>query len=162
KSPKSTFFQLLHLAIYDNVIESPESGADIMLLHLLLTNLIERLGVNAVRPGLPMIFKLQEVALNNGSKFTARAKVNIATVIHGYLLELSEKFDLETTRVGYEIQSEISRRKRAGIWLEKIRVPAVSIEHIGMSLPFEEMVDDISGDAAGTLKPFLNRQDLVL
>jgi hypothetical protein len=162
KPMKSTFIQLLHLAIYDNALDTPENDSDILLLHLLLTNLIERLGVNAVRPGLPMIFRLQEVVLNNESEDVPKVKVNVASLVHGYLWALTEKFDFETTRVGSEINLEIARRKRNALWLEKVKFPALAIDHIVSLSRVGEKPSVVAENAVGTIKPYLNRFDLVL
>ncbi|KAL8878819.1 MAG: hypothetical protein Q9198_003449 [Flavoplaca austrocitrina] len=133
KQPKpvhSSFLQLLHLAIYDNALEAPEAEADLLLLHLLLVSLVEKLGVNAVKEGLPMILRLQE-DINIDTIFASpRAKLNIGSVVHGYLWALTEKFDLGGSRVGYEIQTEISRRRRHRLWLETIQLPAAPLAAI--------------------------------
>jgi protein EFR3 len=162
KPTKSTFLQLLHLAIYDNALDTPEIDSDILLLHLLLTNLIERLGVNAVRPGLPMIFRLQEVVLNNESEDAAKAKVNVASLVHGYLWALTEKFDFETTRIGSEINAEIARRKRNALWLDKVRFPPMPVDQVVSASRLNEKPSVIPEDTVGTIKPYLNRFDLVL
>src|SRR5581483_4552677 len=63
KSPprsKATFLPLLHLAVYDNAHQWGASDNDILLLHLLLSTLVEKLGVNIAQHGLPMICRLQE------------------------------------------------------------------------------------------------------
>ena len=127
---KSTFLQLLHLAIYDNALESPESDSDILLLHLLLTTLVEKLGVHAVKGGLPMIIRLQEDINVDELVQTPIAKLNIGSLVHGYFWTLSDNFDLDTTLVGYEIHSEISRRKKHGLWMEGIRIPPLPLDHI--------------------------------
>ncbi|KAJ8130459.1 hypothetical protein O1611_g3171 [Lasiodiplodia mahajangana] len=57
---RSYFLLLLHLAIYDTTLQHIESDTDVILLHVLLTRLVTRLGVNATRFGLPMVFRLQE------------------------------------------------------------------------------------------------------
>jgi hypothetical protein len=162
KPTKSKFLQLLHLAIYDNALDSPETDSDILLLHLLLTNLIERLGVNAVRSGLPMIFRLQEVVLNNEPEDAPKAKVNVASLVHGYLWALTEKFDFETTRVGSEINMEIARRKKNGLWLDKVRFPPMPVDQVVSTSRLKEKPSVIPEDAVGTIKPYLNRFDLVL
>ena len=162
KPTKSTFLHLLHLAIYDNALETPETDSDILLLHLLLTYLIERLGVNAVRPGLPMIFRLQEVVLNNESEGASKAKVNVASLVHGYLWALAEKFDFETTRVGSEINMEIARRKKNALWLDKVRFPPMPVDQVVSTSRLNEKPSVIPEDAVGTIKPYLNRFDLVL
>ena len=162
KPAKSTFVQLLHLAIYDNALFAPDKDADILLLHLLLTNLVERLGVNAVRPGLPMVFRLQEVVLKSEAEEDAKAKVNVASLVHGYLWALAESFEFETTRVGSEINLEITRRKRNALWFEKIRFPALPVDHIISNSRLNEKPSVIPEEAVGTMKPYLNRLDLVL
>ena len=160
KPSHSTFLQLLHLAIYDNALESPENDVEITLLHLLLTTLIERLGVNATRTGLPMIFKLQEVVLNNEVVESAKGRANIASLVHGYFWALTEKFDLETTKLGTEIHAEVSRRNRHSLWLKALKIPPSPIDHIpqpGASVD----VHHISDEAIGAIKPFLNGPELV-
>jgi hypothetical protein len=164
KEPKpshSTFLQLLHLAIYDNALESPENDAEIMLLHLLLTTLIERLGVNATRTGLPMIFKLQEVVLNNEGVESAKGRANIASLVHGYFWALTEKFDFETTKLGTEIHAEVSRRNRHSLWLKSLKIPAAPIDHIPSPGTAPGLQTHISNEAIGAIKPFLNGTDLV-
>lgn len=161
KPSRSTFLQLLHLAIYDNALESPENSSEIMLLHLLLTTLIERLGVNATRTGLPMIFKLQEVVLNNEVVENAAGRANIASLVHGYLWALTEKFDFETTKLGMEIHAEVSRRNRHSLWLKPLKIPATAIDHIPLSNARNEITQQVSDQAVGAIKPFLNGSDLV-
>ncbi|KAL8645466.1 MAG: hypothetical protein Q9226_007289, partial [Calogaya cf. arnoldii] len=130
KPAQSSFLKLLHLAIYDNALESPEAEADLLLLHLLLVSLVEKLGVNAVKEGLPMILRLQE-DINVDTIFSSpTAKLNIGSVVHGYLWTLTEKFDLDGSRVGYEIETEISRRKMHKLWLETIQLPAAPLSAI--------------------------------
>jgi protein EFR3 len=162
KKAKSAFLQLLHLAIYDNAIENPRADSDILLLYLLLTNLAERLGVNAVRHGLPMIARLQD-DLESGEIFrNAKAQINIASLVHGYFWALSEKFDFETSRVGNQIHSEISRRKKNELWLDKIRLPALPLEHIIISSFCQTekgpIVPKITNDS---FRPHKARADLV-
>lgn len=164
KEPKpshSAFLQLLHLAIYDNALEAPENDAEIMLLHLLLTTLIERLGVNATRTGLPMIFKLQEVVLNNEIVESARGRANIASLVHGYFWALTEKFDFETTKLGTEIHAEVSRRNRHSLWLKSLKIPAATMDHIPLPGAEGDTQTHISDEAIGAIKPFLNGPDLV-
>lgn len=138
KPPRSTFLQLLHLAIYDNAIDTPENDDEVALQHLLLTQLTERLGVNASRNGIPMIFRLQQDITSDSTLSSAKAKLNIATLTQGYLWALSEKFDFETSYVGNEIHKEISRRKQNSVWLEKIRLPPISLDQIRTTLSMTE------------------------
>jgi len=130
KPSKSTFLQLLHLAIYDNAIEAPESETDLLLLHLLLVNLVEKLGVNAIKTGLPMIMRLQEDINVDHLISTPTAKVNIGSLVHGYFWTLCDKFDFDTSSVGFAIQSEISRRRQHGLWLDTIQVPPLPMDLI--------------------------------
>lgn len=162
KPPRSTFLQLLHLAIYDNAIESPESELEILLLHLLLTLLTEKLGVNAVKYGLPMIVRLQEDINNDSIIATPRAKVNVGSLVHGYFWGLTEEFDLDTSKIGNEIYSEITRRKRKGLWVGKIRLPPLPLDQISISdsLPITEKLP-LPVLERESLKPFDNRPALV-
>ena len=162
KSAKSNFLRLLHLAIYDNAIESPQFDSDILLLHLLLTNLTEKLGVNAVRHGLPMMVRLQD-DLVSGDKFEdAKSRINVGSLVHGYFWALSEKFDFETSRVGQELHSEISRRKKNGFWLDKVRLPALPLDQIVTSTAAltekETLVSDMSNKS---LKPYSSQVNMV-
>ncbi|KAI4246873.1 MAG: hypothetical protein LQ352_006285 [Teloschistes flavicans] len=162
KPTRSSFLPLLHLAIYDNAIETPESEAELLLLHLLLVRLVDKLGVNAVKEGLPMILRLQEDINIDAVIASPTAKLNIGTLVHGYLWALREKFDLEGTRVGYEIETEISRRKRHKLWLGGIQSPAVSLDAImtTTSIAFAEKIP-IRILQQEALKPFDSRRSLV-
>ena len=57
---RAQFLPLLHLAIYDNALQFVDFDNDLVILHILLTKLVFKLGVNAVKFGLPMIYRLQE------------------------------------------------------------------------------------------------------
>jgi len=162
KPPKSTFLQLLHLAIYDDAIESPESESEVLVLHLLLINLVEKLGVNAAKSGLPMVVRLQEDINNDDVIATPLAKVNIGSLVHGYFWALSEKLDFDTSRVGYEIHSEITRRKRKGLWVDKIRLPPLPLDQIRRreSLPMIETTP-LPRFERESLKPFDGRAAMV-
>ncbi|KAI9891373.1 MAG: plasma membrane localization protein [Vezdaea aestivalis] len=132
KSPrprKSAFLQLLHLAVYENATQLAESESDVLILHALLTGLTEKLGVNAVRCGLPMMVRLQEDIQDLESP---TAKVNVGSVVHGYFWALSEKFDFEASAVGRELQAEIIRRRKKGLWVTKIRLPPIPVSEIDM------------------------------
>ena len=130
KPSKSTFLQLLHLAIYDNAIEAPDSEPDLLLLHLLLVNLVEKLGVNAVKTGLPMMMRLQEDINVDELIMTPVAKLNIGSLVHGYFWALGERFDFDASTIGFTVQQEISRRKQHGLWLDTIQVPPLPLEAI--------------------------------
>ncbi|RDL41013.1 Uncharacterized protein BP5553_00992 [Venustampulla echinocandica] len=128
KPSRTTFLQLLHLAIYENALQYVDSEADILLLHLLLTKLVDNLGVNAVKSGLPMVFRLQEDILEAE---TPLAKVRIGSLCHGYFWAISEKFDIESSPVGRAIDNEIQRRRSKKFWVERTRFPPVALDNIG-------------------------------
>ena len=161
KPSRSTFLQLLHLAIYDSILDRATSEPDILLLYLLLTKLVERLGVNSLRTGLAMILKLQESALNGLDGFSSNATVHVASLIHGYLWTIAEKFEFEGNKTGHEINAEISRRKRFGVWFDKIKFPAVSVDTIQRQAVPSEKTAAYVEEAIGSLRPFLNVNELV-
>ncbi len=162
KPAKSSFLQLLHLAIYDNAIEAPESGSDLLLIHLLLFRLVEKLGVNAVKTGLPMIMRLQEDINVDELISTPTAKLNVGSLVHGYFWTLCEKFDFDTSNVGFAIQREISRRKQHRLWLDAIQVPPLPLEQI-MSAASRPLSERLSLPVLLTesLKPFDARPAMV-
>ncbi|KAL5336146.1 protein efr3 [Aspergillus crustosus] len=127
---QSKFLRLLHLTIYESALQKPVQGTEIRILHLLLASLVQNLGINAVRFGLPMILKLQDDLFNLESLSTPAAKVNIGSLVHGYLWGLSESFDLDTYKVGKEIFTEIEKRKSRGIWLDGISFSLTSLDSI--------------------------------
>jgi hypothetical protein len=160
KSPrrgKNTFLALLHLAVYENALQFVDSEPDLLLLHLLLTTLVNKLGVNAIRTGLPMVLRLQEdiSTLENPG-----AKVRIGSLVHGYLWALSMAMDFETSTVGRIIHSEVSRRNEKGLWVKSIRTPPMPVERIETphSEPVRLPADLVQTEA---LKPFDNRDALV-
>ena len=158
KPSKSTFLQLLHLAIYDNAIEAPESESDLLLMHLLLVNLVEKLGVNAAKSGLPMIMRLQEDVNVDELISTPTAKINIGSLVHGHFWTLCNKFDFDTSTVGFVVQSEISRRKQHGLWLDTVQVPPLPIDRI-MSATSRPLTEKIPLPVVQTesLRPFDSR-----
>ena len=162
KPVRSTFLQLLHLAVYDNAVESPESDADMMLLHLMLFHLVEKLGVNGAKSGLPMMMRLQEDINNDDIIPTPIGKLNVGSLVHGYLWTLSEKFDLNTTRVGHEIYSEILRRKEHKLWLDGVRIPPLPLDQIvspkNVTLPGKLPLPILQQES---LRPFDSRPALV-
>lgn len=162
KPAKSTFLQLLHLAIYDNAIEAPESDSDLLLNHLLLVRLVEKLGVNAVKTGLPMIMRLQEDINVDELISTPTAKLNVGSLVHGYFWILCDKFDFDTSNVGFAVQSEISRRKQHGLWLNTIQVPPLPLEQImsAASRPLSEKTP-LPVLQTESLKPFDLRPAMV-
>jgi hypothetical protein len=160
KSPKpwkNTFLALLHLAVYENALQYTDSEPDLLLLHLLLTTLVNKLGVNAVRTGLPMIWRLQEdiQSIENPS-----SKIRVGSLVHGYLWALSMALDFETSSVGRAVHSEISRRNQKGLWVKNIRVPPIPIDRI--ETPHADQVRLSSEVVANeALKPFDDRGALV-
>ncbi|ODH13002.1 hypothetical protein ACO22_07701 [Paracoccidioides brasiliensis] len=129
----SCFLQLLHLTIYDIATECATVESDIMLLHLLLANLVENMGVNAAKYGLPMLMRLQDDFLSNDETISETARLNNSSLVHGYLWALVEKFDLEGTNIGDVILGEISRRKKNGAWFDKIQLPPRQLNYIELS-----------------------------
>jgi len=125
---RSSFLELLHLAIYENALQYAERReVDILLLHLLLTTLVQKLGVNGICHGLPMVLRLQD---DIEQLPTAHGRVVISSLVYGYLWSISETFKLGSSSVGAEIRREMHLRADAGVWLQSIRVPALSITQI--------------------------------
>jgi hypothetical protein len=157
KRGRDTFLPLLHLAVYENALHYLNSEADYLLLHLLLTTLVNRLGVNAARSGLPMIMRLQEdiVTIEDPG-----AKLRLGSLVHGYLWALSIALDFEVSSVGRALHNEISRRSSKGLWMKSIRVPPMPIELIETphSTPVAIPSEIVENEA---LKPFDNREALV-
>ena len=161
KRARSTFLQLLNLAVYENVLQYADiSESDMLLLHLLLTTLTQKLGVNAVQSTLPMVFALQEEIANAESPI---AKIRIASLVHGYLWQLSEVFDFEHGVVGRELYNEINRRKQHSLWMYAIGVPPTPLEQIPTFGESGSTVPRISADtvAKEAIKPFDHQQALV-
>ncbi|KAI2615051.1 hypothetical protein GGR54DRAFT_319766 [Hypoxylon sp. NC1633] len=128
RTTRSHFLQLLHLAIYDNALQFIEFETDIALLHVLLAKLVNKLGVNAARYGLPMIFRLQEDILEAE---TPMSKVHLGCLCHGYFWALSEQFEFESLAVGRAVHNEIVRRRSKHFWVEGVHVPTPSLELLG-------------------------------
>jgi hypothetical protein len=159
RSPRTTFLPLLHLAVYENAVQYIYSEADIVLLHLLLASLVERLGVNAVKNGLPMIFRLQEDILDAE---TPIAKIRMGSLCHGYFWALSEKFDFDTSPTGKAIQTEILRRQSKSFWIDSIRFPPIRLDQI--STPGQDILSQThqpSQVELESLKPFDDRFQMV-
>ncbi|KAK4240109.1 protein EFR3 [Achaetomium macrosporum] len=159
KVPRSHFLQLLHLAIYDNAIQYLDYETDIVLLHILLAKLVDNLGVNAVRYGLPMIFRLQE---DIQDAETPIYKVRLGSLVHGYFWTLTEKFDFEGSMVGRLIHNEIVRRRSKHFWVEGVHIPPPLLDLVDTPgtvrsqprLPLEEIESE-------ALLPFDERLALV-
>ncbi|KAJ9482868.1 hypothetical protein VN97_g10551 [Penicillium thymicola] len=154
---QSNFLRLLHLAIYDAALEAAAEEAEILLLHLLLANLVNNLGVNAAQFGIPMVLKLQDDLFTSVDLSSVAARVSIGSLVHGYLLALSEHFEMQSSPVGLEISNEIQERQAKGYWLSKIRLPPVDLDAIVFDS--EERVDNDSSPLS--LAPFRNFDGLV-
>lgn len=161
KPGRSTFLPLIHLAIYDNAHESPETDSDMLLLHLLLVSLVEKLGVNAVKTGLPMIVRLQEDINSAAAVNTPKAKINVGSIVHGYFWCLSERFEFDTTMVGHEIHSEIERRQKASLWLQPLQMPPLPMDRITLTGPSSMGDASTSNAPQKSLKPFDNILSMV-
>ncbi|KAK4137080.1 hypothetical protein BT67DRAFT_454738 [Trichocladium antarcticum] len=125
---RSHFLQLLNVSIYDNAIQYIDYETDIVLLHVLLAKLVDKLGVNVVRYGLPMIFRLQEDIPDADSPIH---KVRLGSLVHGYFWILTEKFDFEGSAVGRAIHNEIVRRRCKQFWIDGVNIPAPLLELVG-------------------------------
>ncbi|KAK8246382.1 hypothetical protein HDK90DRAFT_9241 [Phyllosticta capitalensis] len=163
KSPRrlrTSFMPLLHLAVYDNALQfapSLDNGADaeFLLLHLLLSRLVLKLGVNALLTGLPMMMRLQEDISNSEESL---AKIRLGSLVHGYLWSLAHAFDFETSATGLQITAEINRRKERGLWLEGIAIPPVELQDIDNKATTAPGSDS---QEAIELTVFENRQELI-
>lgn len=156
----STFLQLLHLAVYEEALqraEAADADGEFLLLHLTLATLIEKMGINAVRTGLPMIFRLQEDIQRVASP---HAKVRLGSLVHGYLHTLVSVYNLRTTFIGTEIENEIARRKEHHIWLADVQFPPVPCSGIH-SRPTSSAAMSAAAASTEALKPFDHRTQLV-
>ncbi|KAG6038999.1 hypothetical protein E4U41_003354 [Claviceps citrina] len=153
------FIPLLHVAIYDSALEFVEYDNDITLLHSLLTKLVFKLGVNAARCGIPMVYRLQEDIQELEQPIH---KVRIASLTHGYFWALAEKFDFEESMVGRAVYKEIARRKSKGFWVEGVHVPAPAAAEIGTpGQPRPEPAWDLTSLETEEILPFDDRTSLV-
>ncbi|ESZ98518.1 hypothetical protein SBOR_1180 [Sclerotinia borealis F-4128] len=159
RSSRTTFLELLHLAIYENALQFADNENDIVLLHLLLTNLVKKLGVNAVRSGLPMMFRLQE----DIELFELPVhKVRLGSLCHGYFWTLCEKFEIGKSPIGKTVQDEIRQRQKAMFWVDSIRFPPVQLPNIGTpgrTTPQQKQSPKYAG--ADALAPFDDRFQMV-
>ncbi|TGJ80570.1 hypothetical protein E0Z10_g8206 [Xylaria hypoxylon] len=156
---RSYFLLLLHLAIYDTALQYIEFDTDVALLHILLTKLVTRLGVNAARFGLPMVFRLQE---DIQEVETPLSKVRLGCLCHGYFWAVSEQFDFESSVIGRAIQNEIARRRSKSFWVEGVHVPSPLLESIGTpGLPSQQRKIPIHEIESEALLPFDDRSTMV-
>ncbi|GAB0135061.1 hypothetical protein EsDP_00003413 [Epichloe bromicola] len=153
------FLPLLHVAIYDSALQFVEYDNDIILLHSLLTRLAFRLGVNAARCGIPMVYRLQEDIQELEQPIH---KVRIASLCHGYFWALMERFDFEGSVVGRAVYNEIVRRKNKGFWVQGVHVPAPAPAQIGTpGQPRPHPSWDLSALETEEILPFDDRPSLV-
>ncbi|KAJ5475641.1 Protein efr3 [Penicillium diatomitis] len=136
---QSNFLRLIHLGIYEAALDNSTVASEILVLHLLLASLVENLGVNAVQFGLPMVLKLQDDLSTSVELGSPTARVNVGSLIYGYLLAVIEKFNLEATPAGNEVRSEVQSRQSKGHWLSKIKLPPAGLDCI--SLDEKHMAD---------------------
>jgi hypothetical protein len=161
KRVRTTFLQLLNLAVYEHALQyASSSEADILLLHLLNVTLLESLGVNAVQSSLPMAFALQEEIPRVELPV---AKIRLGSLVHGYFWQLCEEFDAPPDIVSREVYGEIDRRKRHGLWMQAISVPASALERIPAHADSGSSVPELSPDSIAheDLKAMDHRDALV-
>lgn len=132
KKVTNTFLSLLHLAVYESALQyasagSPEAEKEIAMLHLLLTTLTQKLGINAVQNGLPMIFALQDEVERVER---VDQKIRLGSLVLGYFWAVDDTFELDVTAAGREVFTEITKRRDGGIWLKEIGVPAADLKHV--------------------------------
>ncbi|KAF8477349.1 hypothetical protein BDZ91DRAFT_709104 [Kalaharituber pfeilii] len=143
----NNFLKLLHVAIYESALQYAPDSMDLVALHLLLTQLVLKLNLNAIVPGLPMIYKLQsEIPMVEDRK----AQVGLSSLVAGYLLTVGELFGLQD--VQEDVGMEIKRRKEHGQWFDGIRFPPQDIPPTPLSI--QEKVGHISQEP---IMPFDNR-----
>lgn len=153
----SSFMQLLHLAIYEQALAFADTESEILHLHLLLATLVQRLGINSVRSGLPMMFQLQE----DGKSLTnPTAVVLITSLVHAYFMVLSRAFDFEATGLGRQIQNEMSRRASLGLWATNITIQPMPLARLDSSTPSFATASAIGNPPAESLKFVESREEM--
>ncbi|TWU74603.1 plasma membrane localization protein [Metarhizium rileyi] len=153
------FLPLLHLAIYDSALQFLDYDNDVVLLHSLLTKLVFKLGVNATRCGIPMVYRLQEDIQELEQPIH---KVRVASLCHGYFWALVEKFDFESSVVGRAVYNEIARRRNKGFWVEGVHVPAPTPSQIGTPGEARPQPNwDLSALETEEILPFDDRTSMV-
>lgn len=165
----NSFLQLLHLAVYENAMQfsaMPRSSqydpdVEILTLHFLLATFVQKLGVNAIVSGLPMVFALQEEVVDAQNVV---AKSRIGSLVYGYFWVVVEVFDLDISSVGRDVFTEIKRRKETGLWVKDLTVPAKGLETLSADVSTAEAVKDEVDTSAlpdEGFKAFEHRQGLV-
>ena len=161
KPAQPRYLTFLHLVMYEVVMEPVESESDVELVFLLLTSLVDGLGVTAAKIGIPMVFRLQEEIPGVESPL---AKVRLGSIVHGYLWHLSQRFGFDSTDIGREVQEEMVRRKDKGMWMKRIQVPGIVLEQISppgfVSAPVAETVEQATMRSEA-LTPFDHREAMV-
>lgn len=156
---QSAFLDLLHLTIYENALKFSEKEEEIIMLHIILHGLVDNLGINAVRHGLPMMFRLQE---DISEQITPLSRIHISSLCYGYFWILCEKFKLNSTPVDIEIQHEIHRRQKNLLWLNKIRCPPTCLDQIRISdQQGSSQAVSLENLHSDSLKPFTGRLQMV-
>ena len=169
KKATNSFLQLLHLAVYENALqfsampksEQQDPDVEILTLHFLLSTFVQKLGVNAIVSGLPMIFALQEQV---SEAQDVVAKVRMGSLVYGYFWSIVEAFDLDIGPVGRDVFTEVKKRKETGLWVQELSVPAKGLESISADISTHEGASnqlDASVLPAEGFKPFEHRQNLV-
>ncbi|EED19987.1 conserved hypothetical protein [Talaromyces stipitatus ATCC 10500] len=148
----SVFLQLLHLSLYETAVEYADNQEDILVAYIVLVQMVEKLGVNAVRFGLPMVLKLQ-----SESFATVTSQVHIGSLVYGYLAALTERFTFSSSRLGSAISAEISRRQKNNAWLEMVQYPPLPMNQIPSSATGSLSRPDLQEP----LRPFTAVEDLV-
>ena len=165
----NSFLQLLHLAVYENALqfsamaksESQDPDTEILMLHFLLATFVQKLGVNAIVSGLPMVFALQE-EIPHAENIVA--EVRIGSLVHGYFWSIVEVFDLDISPVGRDVFAEIKKRKEDRLWVRDLIVPAKGLESLSADVSSSGGLSKIAEDTATsteTFNAFEQRNDLV-
>ena len=166
----STFLQLLHLAVYENALHfaattavpkqdgAPNPERELLTLHYLLSTLVQRLGVNAVASGLPMVFALQDEIAKTDDLLT---KIRMGSLMYGYFWTLAEVFELDVLLAGRQIFAEISKRKETGLWIKGLGVPPMGLQQIASESSTGIGAIEANIETLEALSPFEQRQGLV-
>lgn len=153
---KGRFLQLLQISIYDCALRFVRSEYDILLIHLLLSNLVEWLSVLEISVGLPMIMQLQDDIqdLNDPA-----SQIRLASLVHGYLSAVVEKFSFASSPVGREIQLEVIKRKERKAWCDRVRLTPLPADAIASLVEDEAQMQE--PDRPPVLRRFEDRSGLV-
>ncbi|KAF2400177.1 hypothetical protein EJ06DRAFT_548940 [Trichodelitschia bisporula] len=129
RSPRrgGPFLPLLHLAIFEQALTHASSAPDILLLHLLLVRLVQKLGANAASHGLPMIYRL---AAEITPALPVPVQMNLAALVLGYLWALSVYFAFDAAPLGRAIARTVAARINAGAWLPGLKLPPLDISGV--------------------------------